>query len=59
MKIRGWPKRSASNATWSAKGKRMRDVYQFIAKVAPTDSTVLIRAKAAQGKETGCERASY
>lgn len=32
-------------------GKRMRDVYQFIAKVAPTDSTVLIRGESGTGKE--------
>ena len=30
---------------------RMRDVYQFIAKVAPTDSTVLIRGESGTGKE--------
>lgn len=32
-------------------GKRMRDIYQFIAKVAPTDSTVLIRGESGTGKE--------
>jgi Nif-specific regulatory protein len=31
--------------------KRMRDVYQFIAKVAPADSTVLIRGESGTGKE--------
>jgi transcriptional regulator with GAF, ATPase, and Fis domain len=31
--------------------KRMREVYQFIAKVAPTDSTVLIRGESGTGKE--------
>jgi transcriptional regulator with GAF, ATPase, and Fis domain len=30
---------------------RMREVYQFIAKVAPTDSTVLIRGESGTGKE--------
>jgi transcriptional regulator with GAF, ATPase, and Fis domain len=30
---------------------RMRDVYQFIAKVAPTDSTVLLRGESGTGKE--------
>jgi two-component system, NtrC family, response regulator HydG len=30
---------------------RMKDVYQFIAKVAPTDSTVLIRGESGTGKE--------
>ena len=30
---------------------RMRDVYQFIAKVAPTDSTVLICGESGTGKE--------
>lgn len=32
-------------------GSRMREVYQFIAKVAPTDSTVLIRGESGTGKE--------
>ncbi len=32
-------------------GKRIRDVYQFIAKVAPTGSTVLIRGESGTGKE--------
>jgi transcriptional regulator with GAF, ATPase, and Fis domain len=32
-------------------GRRMREVYQFIAKVAPTDSTVLIRGESGTGKE--------
>jgi len=31
--------------------ERMKDVYQFIAKVAPTDSTVLIRGESGTGKE--------
>jgi transcriptional regulator with GAF, ATPase, and Fis domain len=31
--------------------KRMREVYGFIAKVAPTDSTVLIRGESGTGKE--------
>jgi Nif-specific regulatory protein len=30
---------------------RMREVYQFIARVAPTDSTVLIRGESGTGKE--------
>ena len=30
---------------------RMRDVYQFVAKVAPTDSTILIRGESGTGKE--------
>jgi len=30
---------------------RMRAVYQFIAKAAPTDSTVLIRGESGTGKE--------
>jgi len=30
---------------------RMRDIYQFVAKVAPTDSTVLIRGESGTGKE--------
>lgn len=30
---------------------RMREVYQFIAKVAPTESTVLIRGESGTGKE--------
>jgi Nif-specific regulatory protein len=30
---------------------RMRDVYQFIAKAAPTESTVLIRGESGTGKE--------
>jgi transcriptional regulator with GAF, ATPase, and Fis domain len=30
---------------------RMREVYQFIAKAAPTDSTVLIRGESGTGKE--------
>ncbi len=30
---------------------RMRDVYQFVSKVAPTDSTVLIRGESGTGKE--------
>jgi Nif-specific regulatory protein len=30
---------------------RMREVYQFLAKVAPTDSTVLIRGESGTGKE--------
>ena len=30
---------------------RMREVYQFIGKVAPTDSTVLIRGESGTGKE--------
>lgn len=29
----------------------MRSVYQFIGKVAPTDSTVLIRGESGTGKE--------
>ncbi len=32
-------------------GGRIREVYQFIAKVAPTDSTVLIRGESGTGKE--------
>ena len=32
-------------------GPRMREVYQFIAKAAPTDSTVLIRGESGTGKE--------
>jgi Nif-specific regulatory protein len=32
-------------------GARMHDVYQFIAKVAPTDATVLIRGESGTGKE--------
>ena len=32
-------------------GPRMRAVYQFIAKVAPVDSTVLIRGESGTGKE--------
>ncbi len=31
--------------------KRMKQVYQFLAKVAPTDSTVLIRGESGTGKE--------
>jgi len=30
---------------------RMREVYQFVSKVAPTDSTVLIRGESGTGKE--------
>jgi Nif-specific regulatory protein len=30
---------------------RMREVYQFVAKVAPTDSTVLVRGESGTGKE--------
>jgi Nif-specific regulatory protein len=30
---------------------RMREVYQFLAKVAPTDSTVLLRGESGTGKE--------
>jgi two-component system, NtrC family, response regulator HydG len=30
---------------------RMRDVYEFVSKVAPTDSTVLIRGESGTGKE--------
>ena len=32
-------------------GTRMREVYQFIAKVAPSDSTVFIRGESGTGKE--------
>jgi Nif-specific regulatory protein len=32
-------------------GPRMREVYQFVSKVAPTDSTVLIRGESGTGKE--------
>ena len=32
-------------------GKRMKQVYQFLAKVAPTASTVLIRGESGTGKE--------
>jgi Nif-specific regulatory protein len=32
-------------------GARIREVYQFIAKVAPTDSTVLINGESGTGKE--------
>ena len=39
-------------------GSRMREVYQFIAKVAPTDSTVLIRGESGTGKELAA-RAIY
>ncbi|HEV7842456.1 MAG TPA: sigma 54-interacting transcriptional regulator, partial [Pyrinomonadaceae bacterium] len=31
--------------------KRMKQVYQFLAKVAPTDSTVMIRGESGTGKE--------
>jgi Nif-specific regulatory protein len=32
-------------------GPRMREIFQFLAKVAPTDSTVLIRGESGTGKE--------
>ena len=32
-------------------GPRMREIFQFIGKVAPTDSTVLIRGESGTGKE--------
>jgi transcriptional regulator with GAF, ATPase, and Fis domain len=32
-------------------GRRMREIYQFIAKVAPTESTVLILGESGTGKE--------
>ena len=32
-------------------GARMREVFQFVSKVAPTDSTVLIRGESGTGKE--------
>ncbi|MBZ5583618.1 MAG: sigma 54-interacting transcriptional regulator [Acidobacteriia bacterium] len=32
-------------------GPRMRDVFQFVAKVAPTDATILIRGESGTGKE--------
>jgi transcriptional regulator with GAF, ATPase, and Fis domain len=34
---------------------RMRQVYQFIAKVAPTDSTVLVRGESGTGKELAAQ----
>ncbi|MBD0373387.1 MAG: sigma 54-interacting transcriptional regulator [Pyrinomonadaceae bacterium] len=43
----------AMEADYSMVGesKRMKQVYQFLAKVAPTDSTVLIRGESGTGKE--------
>jgi two-component system response regulator HydG len=32
-------------------GPRMREIFQFVAKVAPTDSTILIRGESGTGKE--------
>jgi two-component system, NtrC family, response regulator HydG len=32
-------------------GTRMREIFQFVSKVAPTDSTVLIRGESGTGKE--------
>lgn len=34
---------------------RMREVYQFLAKVAPTDSTVMIRGESGTGKELAAQ----
>jgi Nif-specific regulatory protein len=44
---------TAVEADYSMVGesKRMKQVYQFLAKVAPTDSTVLIRGESGTGKE--------
>jgi Nif-specific regulatory protein len=44
---------AAMEADYSMVGesKRMKQVYQFLAKVAPTDSTVLIRGESGTGKE--------
>lgn len=37
--------------TMIGESARMRDIYQFLAKVAPTDSTVLIEGESGTGKE--------
>ena len=44
---------TAMEADYSMVGEspRMKQVYQFLAKVAPTDSTVLIRGESGTGKE--------
>jgi Nif-specific regulatory protein len=40
-----------ADSSMVGESKRMKQVYQFLAKVAPTDSTVLIRGESGTGKE--------
>ena len=48
---RGCAPREPPAPTWSARAPAMRQVYQFISRVAPTEATVLILGESGTGKE--------